>query len=168
MSLLWLLPDYENLQYVNFGKRPPLKILVMPMAKLGVCKCTWKIVFKYHLFKSSYVFSSDKAIGWPHRTNLILGLATRSQNCKHNETVQGPCAHLQLHERLTVILYRLNVIIDRLNLLFVRGCSQLSTFSLAYSFSWTQGSYVVWKSLKSLEFQKSHFKTLKSHEIRQS
>jgi hypothetical protein len=49
--------------------------------------------------------------------------------------VQGPCAHLQLRERV----YRLNVIIDRLKLLFnvVRGCSQLTTSSLAYSFSWT-------------------------------
>jgi hypothetical protein len=41
------------------------------------------------------------------------------------------------------VLYRQNVIIDRLILLLVQvmllgvGCSQLSTFSLAYSISWT-------------------------------
>jgi hypothetical protein len=43
---------------------------------------------------------------------------------------------------LDYILYRLNVIIDRLKIVIrssnvARGRSQLSTFSLAYSFSWT-------------------------------
>jgi hypothetical protein len=31
--------------------------------------------------------------------------------------VQGPCAHLQLHETSTVVLDRLNFIIDRLNVI---------------------------------------------------
>jgi hypothetical protein len=31
--------------------------------------------------------------------------------------VQGPCAHMQLHETSTVVLDRLNVIIDTLNVI---------------------------------------------------
>jgi hypothetical protein len=34
-----------------------------------------------------------------------------------NEMVQGPCAHLQLHETSTVVLDRQNVNIDRLNVI---------------------------------------------------
>jgi hypothetical protein len=38
----------------------------------------------------------------------------------HKKMVQGPCAHLQLHETLTVVLYRVNVIINRRKLLLVQ------------------------------------------------
>jgi hypothetical protein len=34
-----------------------------------------------------------------------------------NEVVQGPCAHLQLYETLTVVLDRLNANTDRLNVI---------------------------------------------------
>jgi hypothetical protein len=73
-----------------------------------------------------------------HERNLpMVTLNPHKWNCTGTM-----CSSAATRETLTVVLYRLNVIIDRLKLLLVqsnvvRGCSQLSTFSLAYSCSWT-------------------------------
>jgi hypothetical protein len=47
----------------------------------------------------------------------IIQLAFNSSDISLNEMVQGPCAHLQLHEFSTAVLDRINVIIDRLNVI---------------------------------------------------
>jgi hypothetical protein len=44
--------------------------------------------------------------------------------------VQGPCAHLQLHETSTVVLDRLNVIIDRLNAIIIDRLNAISSGSV--------------------------------------
>jgi hypothetical protein len=56
-----------------------------------------------------------------HRTNgFVRSYQVLCKSLAVNEMVQGPCAHLQLHETLTVVLYRVNVIIDRLKFLLVQ------------------------------------------------
>jgi hypothetical protein len=67
--------------------------------------------------------SHDQAIGCRslHTNDTFLDCFwAKGQILSFNEMVHGPCAHLQLHERHWLVLYRLNVIIDRLKLLLVQ------------------------------------------------
>jgi hypothetical protein len=112
---------------------------------------------------SPCVQSSDQIhVLYPHVFNQVIKYMYSIPMCSikwSNTCTLSPCVQSRLHTSnwpisfrlytmkwsrdhlLTCVrVYRLNVIIDRLKLLLVRnvvrGCSQLTTSSLVYSFSW--------------------------------